>query len=241
MKRSVFEIIKSAVKGFLKNPIILIPGLLLLLIIWAGSFLIKYMFLVGLDLFISVPLSIILAGIIISAMFYLGLGGLGMAKEIVDRKKAKWSNIQTYWNKFYGKYIGISIAILLIITGIGIVAALLGWIVTLLTGGVTTVAWIAFSILGLITILVALLFSLSTSLLLIENKTVKKSINRSIKVVKNNYGSLILLLAIFMITSIVLQLIPLGQIGNTIWQGLVGLIIGVVQTISLMMFASERR
>lgn len=240
-KRSVIEIIKGAINGFVKNPILLVPALLVLVAMWLGSFLIAYMFLIGLDLAVAVPITIVLALAMIFAMFYFGLGGLGMVKEIVDKKKAKWANINTYWNKFWIRYVGVNVALMLITLGIGAVAIALGYVLSLLIGGANAALIVTAIILGLIAILVMLLFLLAPYVLLTENRKVGKTIKRSVEIAKKNYGSLLGLFASFFFVSILLQLIPLGQIGNIIWQIVVGVVIGVVQSIALMTFASERR
>ncbi len=231
MKKSgVFEIVKKGFVGLYNNPVILIPSIAVLLSVWTGMFLGMVVYASGLNLVSQVLLYTIIGLLVLVGIFYFGLGAMGIAKDIADRKRPKLKAVHSYWKKFWDRYIGVSFLIFLIIAGIAAVIVLLS---AMASSFGEQAQWIVFGILVLIGLLVGVLLVLPTYTLLVENKNVMKSLKKGIDIAKKNYLYLLGVLVIFFVLSIVLGNIP--YVG-----ALLNMIIGAAQTIALMIFVIER-
>ncbi|MFC1686255.1 hypothetical protein ACFLZZ_04530 [Nanoarchaeota archaeon] len=231
-KRGILDFISKSFEGVVKNPIILLPGLIVMVLAWIGVFLATYARAEGVDytnLILLVAVIALLAGF---AILYFGLGGLGMAKEIVENRKAKWKNISQYWNKFWQKYLG---AVVVLILVFAVLAAIIFGLINLL--GYVLVEWplfIASMLLVLIGGLIGILFLLLPYFVLVTNKDVKESLKSCIKFAKKNYFPLLLLLIVFFVLNMVLSRVP--YIGS-----LLGIVISAAESIALMSFVIERK
>lgn len=241
-KRRVIQLVGDAFRALKKNWLVIVPGLLALIAVWGGVLL---MALTG----GNILLAVIVGLLAVVAVIYFGIGGLGMAKEVAEKKKAKWKHIHQYASKFWLRYTGVAIVIFFIFLALGLIAWLLAAFARILGGDVAF--WIAIVLLILIAGLIALLFILAPYMLLIRGKNVMDAINRSVQVTKKNYLAFLGVLIIFAVISLAVQAIigfattPLsemvGLITAQVVQGLISVVIGAAQAIALMMFILERK
>ena len=231
-KRGPIEITGDAFKALAKNWIILIPGISVFLSLFGGIFLVDYLSTIVDNFSLLIILWVILVIAMIFAVLYFGLGALGLAKEIAEKRKAKWKHVNQYWKKFWVRYLGVTLIIILVFISIAAVVYLLSLLIRILGGEIAFIA--ALLILGVIGALIGLLFMLPPYMLLINNKSIIDAIKQSVKVSKKNYLSLLGVIVIFFVLSLALSFVP--YLGN-----LFSVIIGATEGIALMMFALERK
>jgi len=186
-KKGVFDFIKKGILGLYNNPLILLPAVMVPFSLWIGIFLGGFIYISTFSLALKISLSILLLLVIAFLMFFFSLGTTGMAKDIAEKKKLKINALRLYWNKFWKRYIGVSLLILIIFGLIMIAAGGLGTLAQPLGEPYST------AILGLLIViglLISILFTLPPYILLLENKTVLKSLRKGILVAKKSYFEL---------------------------------------------------
>jgi len=262
MKKSgVLDLVKFGFNGFKKNPIMLVPLLIMVLIGIAALLLMGLIFLtsgmvsiseLGVQINTGITISMIflmglkialvgIVAILISLPFHLGI--MGMGKEISLGKKAKFNAVNKYAKKFYLRSLGVYILIGLIAAAAAIILISLGRWITLLArvaqdsaGGQVIMA----IVIGIL-VLFMVLFALAPYYLIFQDLKIIKSIKKGFQIARKYYWVLLGVLVIFMIISLVIRQLTLLGAGWIIVVILLNMVLSLVQIVALMKFISERK
>jgi len=246
MKRNVWKYFTESFKTLWKQPIIVIPLLINVIVSFislmiadfasSGNPLIQEYAATGaiasfsLESFyplIAIYAVALIISFLISSFFYAG--AIGMIYDVVRKKKTSLKAMVDYGKKFFLRLIGINI-VLGLLSMAGITIALLPLLIDQ-----TWLTFILTLILGIAFVLFMILFLLSNIYLIIQNKGVLASISKSFSVIKKNYFRFILLIILLTACGALVNFIP--YIGMLISQ----LIIGSASGIAFVLFALDNK
>ncbi len=239
-KESAFNILREAFTGYFKNLNLSLPFLFLIIVALVLSFIFSF---VSIDSIqnIQVNLTNILMILFIIVIFFLVLiyaysflvsGAIGMAVEVSNKKKPSLSTLLKTGKKFWARFFGVTILLLLITL---IPFFLLVFIGNTLVQNLPVAAQLITLI--SITFIVVLLFvfvMLSPYFLIMKNIGIFAALKESLNFAKKRYADLLLITLIFVILEIIVNLIPfVGQIINL-------LIIAPIQTLTFALFITNK-
>ncbi|MFH1249175.1 MAG: hypothetical protein V1660_03415 [archaeon] len=248
---NVFKIISSSFKSWWSNPVIILPFVFQIfistLILGSFVFFAVYPQIGNLEqLSISgqigdkiiekltssynyIALFVIGSVILVILSSFITAGAIGMAKEICNGRKAKFSNLAHYGKKFWLKYlltsmlVGlIAVLMLLVLSPVFLALSLLGIneiAINILTG-----------IFMVLFFMIFIMFLPATAIVIVNETKNIEAIKQSFKLSKENYLSLILLITIILIINTLTGYIP--YIGGIITI----FVVNPVQTIALVLF-----
>lgn len=253
-----FDIIKKSFMGYGKQPIIalaflfrlialvavMLPAILIISVIIvgltgvaAGAEITQEMITAIVPLMIIMPSFLITAFIAVIAVIFISCffsaGSLGMAYDIANNKKTSIKSMMDYGKKFWWRYVGVSLLILLIVLGLLIV--ILPVALPLMTMDASTIKQnipllVLVCIIAAAFLLFLFLFILSPYMLIIKNTGAKGAIKNSFVFVRKNLGQTLLLAITLLAIVIVIDYIPIiGSLVNLF-------VIAPVQVIAFMIF-----
>ncbi len=245
-KSNVWEVISESLKLPFNKPIVFVPTLLVAAValvagglLYLGSLIFTYAqgnlassatiwAILAVELLIG--LAIVLAALY--SILVLMAGYLALIKDLLQGKKADlrsmWKQGKDLWLRLLGTQLLVALVILTPAILLAAILFLLSLVITRNIIWISAYAIVAIILLGLFYVL----FSLSASYLIIENKGALDAVRKSFRVAKRNYFELFGLLIIFFALSIIVNSAPIEVVAS-----LLSWFVGIAQAIALMRFS----
>lgn len=240
-KENVFGILKGGITGYFGNLNLSLPFLFLIVIALVLAFIfssaagdsIQNLQVNPSNALWIVLIMLIFFIILILAYSFMISGAIGMAIEVAKKKKATFSTLMSFGSKFWSRFLGVTILLLLVtlipfillVTGADVLVRNLS-----VASQLVTLIFIIF-----IVLLLFIFFMLAPYFLVIKNIRVFAAIQESIKFAKRYYGDLLLLTLIFVIAETILYFAGfIGQIINL-------LVIAPIQALIFTLFITTKK